>query len=470
MLLNLRDIYARHNLHITGVIHVGAHLAEEAQTYHDLGIEKVIWIEANPEVIPKIHAEVDRFGHSIINALVMDGEHDDVPFHVTNYDGMSSSIYEWGTHTLFSPDTIHVNTLYLHATSLDKLAETNDFSGCNMLYMDIEGAELLALQGARRLMHRFDYLYLEIRTDNVYVGAPLVDEVDRYVSEFARVETGMSDPAVQGWADNGWGDALYIRQRPGITVDKPFETAPVDEPTRFVVFVPAYNIEHFLVRCLESIRTQDYDNFEVLMIDDCSSDGTGALMDGFPFQEARVIHNQSNKKMPFNLTHIRSGDPNDVVVIVDGDDYLPHDRVLAVLDQYYRSDPSLWLTYGSYTRWPDPNYMPNPAIDYPDYVKQNRSYRNYDQIFNHPVTFRRWLFNHIADWELQDDLGLWFQAGYDCVLMMPLLELAGKHWRYLPDILYTYNEANPTSDAKIRASECNRAATIVRQRPQREAL
>lgn len=210
MLLDFRTIVPKFDLRVTGVIHVGAHLAEEALIYNELGINKVVWIEANPAVLVKICSVIDPLKQELVHALITDTVGETYQFNVTNYDGMSSSIYNWGTHTQFSPDTVVESTIELTSTTLDHLFFETDHRcligpEVNLLNIDIEGAGLLALYGAPKLLEQIDYLYLEVQTDNVYDGAPLLDEIQEFLTEFTLVELGM----VEG---QGWGDALFTRK------------------------------------------------------------------------------------------------------------------------------------------------------------------------------------------------------------------------------------------------------------------
>lgn len=235
------------------------------------------------------------------------------------------------------------------------------------------------------------------------------------------------------------------------------------------VFVPAYNVEPFIGRCLDSIDGQYYSNWDLHMVDDASTDDTLDIMEGYV---GDITHNQVNLKMPRNLTLLREGDPDDVIVIVDGDDYLPHYGVLSMIAQSY-VDPDLWLMYGSYERWPDPTWMPNPAGPFPPWVIEGRDFRHYSQfdlVYNHPLTFRRRLLQNIEDWELQDDEGNWFEAAYDHTIMMPMLEMAADHFTWCPEILYTYNEENTQSEAKLDRSVGIRVHNIVNGRPKRDKL
>lgn len=207
MLLNLDELIPKYNLKISGVLHVGAHLAEEAPIYAAAGIENVWWVEANPDVIPKVIAAANN-PSKVIQALVLDGKRSEVRFNVTNYDGMSSSVYNWGTHVQFSPDTVIDHVIHLTSTTLDDLMYQHDFTGVNCLNIDVEGANLDVLKGALGLLGQIDYIYIEVQTENVYDGAPLLGSVDNWLAMmggFSRVETGM----VEG---QGWGDALYVKE------------------------------------------------------------------------------------------------------------------------------------------------------------------------------------------------------------------------------------------------------------------
>lgn len=205
MLIDLGELMGKYGMKIRGVLHVGAHLAEEAEFYAKEGIQNVYWIEGNPDNIPAIERKVAPYNHWVINALITDKDHEPTQFHITNYDSMSSSVLEFGTHPTFSPDTIFIDHRTYESRTLDSLwDEYGRFPTVNFLNMDLQGAELLALKGARELLPQIDYIYTEVNNQEVYKHCAQVDELDDFLQDFRRVETG--------WvAQQGWGDALYIR-------------------------------------------------------------------------------------------------------------------------------------------------------------------------------------------------------------------------------------------------------------------
>ena len=55
------------------------------------------------------------------------------------------------------------------------------------------------------------------------------------------------------------------------------------------IIVPAYNAQNTIGRCIESILNQTYTDFELLVMDDGSRDGTAAIIDGYAAKDPRVI-------------------------------------------------------------------------------------------------------------------------------------------------------------------------------------
>lgn len=60
------------------------------------------------------------------------------------------------------------------------------------------------------------------------------------------------------------------------------------------VIIPAYNIEDYIGRCLDSIISQTYKNLEIIVVDDGSRDHTGEILDNYAKKDRRikVIHKE----------------------------------------------------------------------------------------------------------------------------------------------------------------------------------
>ena len=92
------------------------------------------------------------------------------------------------------------------------------------------------------------------------------------------------------------------------------------------VIVPVYNVASYLPQCLESILNQDYEDLQVLLIDDGSTDDSGAICDRFAARDSRiqVIHQKNGGAASAKNAGLRAA-TGKYLSFVDSDDYLEPD-------------------------------------------------------------------------------------------------------------------------------------------------
>lgn len=186
------------------VVHVGAHLGEEARFYARFGFSPVWWIEGNADVLPQLRKNVEPLGGVVVGALVSD-QSKTLTFHLAS-NGQSSSYYELGTHAREHPDVTYVGTRTLEATTLDDLVSAGRIGALvTLLCMDVQGAELDVLRGSERLLEGVQACYLEVNTDDVYQGCAQEPEVTAWLG--ARGFT----KRIEKITAHSWGDCLYTR-------------------------------------------------------------------------------------------------------------------------------------------------------------------------------------------------------------------------------------------------------------------
>ena len=100
---------------------------------------------------------------------------------------------------------------------------------------------------------------------------------------------------------------------------------------RFSVLIPVYNTEKYLIQCLESVIDQTYKNFEVIIIDDGSTDSSGLICDSYSDSNIFIVHqkNQGLLMARRNAIKLATGD---YCVFLDSDDLLDN-RCLEILNQ-----------------------------------------------------------------------------------------------------------------------------------------
>jgi FkbM family methyltransferase len=195
-------------VNIRGVIHIGACMAEEFPMYDELNINDVVWIEANPEIAYKLIKKFQNLkSHKVFSFAATDISHKMVTLNVTN-NLQSSSILKLKKHKEYYPKITVEKKVNVFTLTLDDL-----FDACNLkiekynfLNIDIQGAELLALKGARNILKKIDYVYTEVNKGELYEDCCMIDEIDKYLMSFGfeRIRTCMTKDL--------WGDAIYEKK------------------------------------------------------------------------------------------------------------------------------------------------------------------------------------------------------------------------------------------------------------------
>lgn len=217
------------------------------------------------------------------------------------------------------------------------------------------------------------------------------------------------------------------------------------------IIIPSYNNEQVCQINLESVKVQNYSNYHVFYIDDCSTDRTCDLVREFIQEHGlqdriTLIQNTERHGALYNIYHaIHACKDEAIILTLDGDDMLANNEVLTVVNYVY-ADPNVWLTYGQFIEFPSQQIGFCAAIPY-HIVMQNR-FREYQAPISHLRTFYAWLFKKINKEDLMYE-GDFFAMTWDKAMMWPMLEMCGSRFRFISDILYVYNNANPINDHKV---------------------
>ena len=87
------------------------------------------------------------------------------------------------------------------------------------------------------------------------------------------------------------------------------------------IIIPAYNIENYIAKCLDSLLNQTYRNLEIIVVDDGSSDNTGKVIDDYlsKYDNIKVIHKKNAGVSAARNSGIEVAS-GDYIGFVDGDD------------------------------------------------------------------------------------------------------------------------------------------------------
>jgi FkbM family methyltransferase len=192
-------------MNIKGIVHIGAHYGEEIQEYVDNGIQKIIVFEPLSknfdvlfERLQSVNADIEGY------QVALGSKKGTATMFLSSNDAQSSSILKPKQHLELHPDVSFDGTEEVEVSLLDEY----DIGDSNFINIDVQGYELEVFRGGKKTLENIDYVYCEVNRDEVYEGAPMVEELDEFLGTygFERVETHWPETYYT------WGDALYIKK------------------------------------------------------------------------------------------------------------------------------------------------------------------------------------------------------------------------------------------------------------------
>lgn len=124
----------------------------------------------------------------------------------------------------------------------------------------------------------------------------------------------------------------------------------VDKGELISIIVPVYNVKAYLTRCFETITLQSYQNIEIILVDDGSTDGSGDLCDSLSKRDDRcsVIH-QANQGLWAARNSGQKQATGKYIMFIDSDDYLHVDAVKCLYEAL-ANHPECGLSMCKYKR------------------------------------------------------------------------------------------------------------------------
>ncbi|MEQ1830586.1 MAG: FkbM family methyltransferase, partial [Pirellula sp.] len=224
-LLNLRAIFPAHSIQPRGVVHVGAHEAQELELYKELGFQRILCVEANPHLANAIRERTMNDPSVTVASCAVSDSNGSLMLRVTSSD-QSSSILPLKLHREYYPKIHETHQISVQTRRLDTLLKELNLSASdfNYLHMDIQGAELMALHGAPGLLQHIEAITSEVNFEELFDGCGLIDDLELHLESqgFDSHPVVISSPF-----HTSWGDAFYVRpkQPPVSSADRGVLTA-----------------------------------------------------------------------------------------------------------------------------------------------------------------------------------------------------------------------------------------------------
>jgi len=174
-----------------GIIHMGAHRGGEAPIY-DWFQKKVIWIEANPNIFNDLSDNLrNYYNQKAYNYLLSKNDDELIDFNISNNDGASSSIFQFGKlssgkNSLWKEKNLKmIDSIKVKSISFDSFVKKNniEIQMYDHWVIDLQGAELLVLEGAKNSLEKCKSIIVEVSNGDIYSGGAQWHQVKSFLNK-----------------------------------------------------------------------------------------------------------------------------------------------------------------------------------------------------------------------------------------------------------------------------------------------
>jgi len=209
MYINIKTIQEKYkNVPIRGIIHIGAHIAEEYESYKEIGVDKQIWVEGNPNLYENIKNIFSSDKNVKVFCEVIYDVEKQTCFNISN-NLQSSSILQFKDHLRLHPDVYYNKKINVTTKRFDHLINEAKINICdyNFLNVDVQGVDLNVILSLGDYINSLDFIYSEINTSEVYEGCYLLEDYDKILNS-----KGFERTMIHMYSGGGWGDALWVKK------------------------------------------------------------------------------------------------------------------------------------------------------------------------------------------------------------------------------------------------------------------
>jgi len=180
------------------------------------------------------------------------------------------------------------------------------------------------------------------------------------------------------------------------------------------VILPVYNGEQYIRETIDSILSQTFRDFELIIINDSSTDGTVSIIKEYADPRIAVVHNETNSGLIYTLNRGLTLCTGKYIARIDADDIALKERLQTQFD-FMEAHPEVGVCGCSIEIFNDKNTR-RQRVDFAGSDLDIRAFTFFQSPFNHPSSFIRKsiLDEHCLQYPEQylhaEDYGLWLEV------------------------------------------------------------
>ncbi len=130
--------------------------------------------------------------------------------------------------------------------------------------------------------------------------------------------------------------------------DKNYDKLPEKKYYKIGIIIPNYNYGHIISKCLNSVLKQTYNNYEIIVVDDCSTDKSIKIVEKYTKKYPRISLVKLKQKRynggARNEGYLYLSDDVDYVFCLDSDDWLLDNECLSDINDKLQNEPDVLFT------------------------------------------------------------------------------------------------------------------------------
>ena len=149
---------------------------------------------------------------------------------------------------------------------------------------------------------------------------------------------------------------------------------------KFSIIIPLFNKEFYIRNTINSVLAQSYNNFELIIVDDCSTDNSYNIVKNFDDVRIRLFRNDQNRGVGFTRNKGIELSTGDYIIFLDADDEFIHEDLLERLSIFIEKYKSQYIMLTR--RYSDKTVKPNfeSIRKYLRHTKDNDFYKIDDNV------------------------------------------------------------------------------------------